>query len=118
MAKKRALPNGRLLWGGGGSRLWDRAGDEWQPTGDELDRVEAQHAVERPDVQVAMSVGTAPLRWLDGPARLDAWRNEILPNFHDVPGWKPPPGSPGQKPLHATVWKRGETELILITDLD
>lgn len=107
------------MWArGGGSRLWDRDGLEWTDSGAEVDRGEAERLLADPDVPAVLSMCTGPLRWLDGRDRLQVWRTEIAPNFHDVPGWKPPAGAPGQLPFHATVWKRGDELLLLITDFD
>jgi hypothetical protein len=64
--------------------------------------------VRNPDVPVVISAGACPLRWLDGEDRNTVWRREIAPNFHDSPGWKPPPGAPGQNPYHAPAWRRGK----------
>ncbi|HET9442327.1 MAG TPA: hypothetical protein VFO65_03320 [Acidimicrobiales bacterium] len=50
--------------------------------------------------------------------RMAVWRSEIAPNFHDVVGWKPPVGAPGQLQFHAMVWQRGDRRLLLITDFD
>ena len=110
--------NGRLLWSAGGRRLWDREGMEWESAGTEVDRVEAERILRSADVPVAVSVGSSTLRWLDGGERMSVWAIEIAPNFHDVAGWRPPVGAPGQLPFHATLWRRGEHRLLLITDHD
>jgi hypothetical protein len=88
----------------------------------------AFHSVEEPagapdplagaSIPVAVSWCTGPLRWLDGPERMTVWKPEIAPNFHDVAGWRPPPGTPGQLPLHAFLWRRPGEHMMLITDLD
>ncbi len=48
MAKKKhgdRVGSGRLMWAaGGGSRLWDREGLEWQDADKEVDRAEATDA--------------------------------------------------------------------------
>ena len=104
------------MWASAGNRLWDRDGLEWEDADAEVDRAEAERMLRSADVPVVVSMGTGPLRWLDGDERMSVWRNEIAPNFHDLPGWKPPPGAPGQLPFHATVWRRGDRRLLLITD--
>ena len=108
------------MWArGGGSRLWDRDGLEWTDSGEELDQAESERLLADLAVPAVMSMGAGPLRWLDGSERLHVWRTDIAPNFHDVSGWKPPPGAPGQKPFHVTMWKRdGGAVLLLITDFD
>lgn len=106
------------MWASTGSRLWDRAGVEWEDTGEELTRTDAEAMMNQPDVEVAISVGTASLSWLDGAERRRVWRDEVAPNFHDQPGWRPPPSAPGQLPYHATLWRNDDRRLVLITDFD
>ena len=105
------------MWAAAGSRLWDRDGLEWEP-GEEVGRSDAEAMARRADVPVVVSTGSRPLRWLDGADRMSVWRSEIDPNFHDAPGWTPPPGPPGQKPYHAMACRRGDRSLLLITDFD
>ncbi len=106
-------PNGRLDLHG----LWDRNGDLWL-MGEELDRTMATALVSDRAVLVVVSWCAEPLRWLEDREREGVWRNEILPNFHDEPGWRPPPGAPGQLPFHALVFRRGQRNLLLVTDYD
>ncbi len=108
------------MWAaGGGSRLWDREGFEWQDADKEVDHAEAERMLRSADVPVVISMGAGPLRWIDDVAeRVAVWRSEIAPNFHDVAGWKPPRGAPGQLQFHATVWQRGDRRLLLVTDFD
>lgn len=107
-------PNGRIDAHG----LWDRDGDLWTISEEELDRKAAGSLIGDPTVPVVVSWCAGPLRWLDGGERQEVWRDEILPNFHDEPGWRPPPGAPGQLPFHAEAWQQGTRRLLLITDRD
>jgi len=43
---------------------------EWRAAQSEIDSVEAEKAMRSVGVPVAISVGTAPLPWLDGDERL------------------------------------------------
>ena len=106
------------MWDGTGGRLWDRDGLEWENTGKELERIDAERLLAEPAVPAALSVGGRALRWLDGAERFATWIAEIAPNFHDVEDWKPPRGAPGQLPFRATVWTRDGQRLLLITDFD
>lgn len=117
MVDKRGPVGGRVVWSSAGRRLWDRDSVEWEDTGRELNRVEAERVLMAPGVEVAVSEGGGgPVRWLDGPERLRVWREEIAPNFHDQPGWRPPSGAPRAQPFHATVWRHRERWLLLLTD--
>jgi len=71
--------------------------------------MKAEAMIRAPDVLVVMSTGSRPLRWLDGDDRVTVWREEVTSNFHDTSGWKPPSSAPGQKPYHATAWRRTPT---------
>jgi hypothetical protein len=90
---------------------------EFERSEQELTR-KATAGLVRDPVEVAISRGAGPLRWIPPHERDDVWRMEIEPNFHDQPGWKPPPSAPGQLPFHAEVWSRGEKRVVLITDRD
>jgi hypothetical protein len=85
---------------------------------DELTRTQAADLVRDQQVQVAISLGAGPLRWLDSSERGAVWRQDIAPNFCDEPGWKPPANAPGQLPFHAELWRSGEQQVLLVTDRD
>jgi hypothetical protein len=109
--KKQPAPtNGRLSWDG---RLWDRKGDEWTNAHEEIERPEVEELLRRGNVEVAIAECGGPLRWLEEGERIDVWRREIAPDFHDVPNWKPPRDAPGQWPYSARIWRRGDATLIL-----
>lgn len=105
----------RLSWDG---RLWDRSGALFEIENDELTRNEASDLIEAPDVQVAIPWCSTGLRWIEEGERTQVWRKEISPNFHDTPGWKPPPTAKGQLPFHAELWRSNGQRLLLITDRD
>lgn len=117
MAKSKGKPSasGRLSWDG---RLWDPSGVLYEREVEELTRSEALALVRDPDIQVAVSHASRPLRWLgpDQPQRV--WREELAPNFQDEPNWKPPTDAPGQLPFHAELWKSGARRVVLLTDRD
>ncbi len=98
MAKSKGKPSGsgRLSWDG---RLWDPSGVLYEREVEELTRSEAFDLVRDPDIQVAVSHASRPLRWLAPDERQRVWREELAPNFHDEPKWKPPTGAPGQLPV-------------------
>ena len=91
---------------------------EFRRTEEELVRTAAADLVKDAIVEVAVSCGAGRLRWISLDERQDVWRSEIEPNFHDQPGWKPPPSAPGQLPFHAELWSSGEKQVVLITDRD
>jgi hypothetical protein len=117
MAKKKQTPSehGRLSWDG---RLWDRSGQVFECSEVELTRNEAEALLNASDVQVAISWCNTALRWLGPHERRRVWLNELAPNFHDTPGWKPPADAPGQLPFHAEIWRSGGKSVLLITDRD
>ena len=117
MAKKKhtSSEHGRLSWDG---RLWDRSGQVFERSEDELTRSEAEVLLNAPDVQVAISWCNTSLRWLSSDERRQVWLQELVPNFHDTPDWKPPPDAPGQLPFHAELWRSGGASVLLITDRD
>ncbi len=117
MAKSKGRPSGsgRLSWDG---RLWDPSGVLYKREVEELTRSEAFDLVRDPDIQVAVSHASRSLRWLPPDQRQRVWRDEVAPNFHDEPNWKPPIGAPGQLPFHAELWKSGAGRVVLLTDRD
>lgn len=112
---ERPPARGRLSWDG---RLWDRAGNLYEQSDDELSREVVSSLVGDDDVEVAVSVGGGPLRWVEFKQRRSVWTRELEPNFHDQPNWKAPQTAPGQLPFHAELWQRGERRVLLFTDRD
>ncbi|HEX7169036.1 MAG TPA: hypothetical protein VF230_18805 [Acidimicrobiales bacterium] len=106
---------GRLSWDG---RLCDPQGREYTREADDLDRDGARVLLGQRNVQVAISSGGRPLRWLAPGEREPMWRAEIAPNFHDEPGWRAPRDAPGQLPFHAELWRSGDESVLLLTDRD
>jgi hypothetical protein len=96
----------------------DPSGVLYEREVEELTRSEAFALVRDPDTQVAISHGSRPLRWLAPDERQTVWLEELAPNFHDEPNWKPPKGAPGQLPFHAELWKSGARRVVLVTDRD
>jgi hypothetical protein len=94
MAKIRRRPTerGRLSWDG---RLSDPAGVVYERHVEELTKGEALALLAEGDVQVAVSLASRPLRWLSTDERHTVWRQEVAPNFHDAPNWRPPRDAPG-----------------------
>jgi hypothetical protein len=114
-SKPRSTGRGRLSWDG---RLLNRSGVEFEKSVAELTRKAAEDLVHDPAVEVAISIGGAPLRWVSPRDRNAAWRSDIGPNFHDQPGWKPPPFARGQLPFHAELWSGDGKRVVLVTDRD
>ncbi len=106
---------GRLSWDG---RLWDPAGVLYQRTVDELPRSQALALLRDSKVQVAVSHASGPLRWIEHERRETIWSQELAPNFHDEPNWRPPRDAPGQLPFHAELRTSGERRVLLVTDRD
>lgn len=100
MAKKGGSRN-RVL----DDRLWDALGREWRRTNDELSREEIGRLLRRDDVQVGVHTSRSVLRWVAPKERQKTWAQEIEPNFHDRPDYRPPDGAPGQAsvPWHSVV---------------
>jgi len=92
-SKGKTSGTGRLSWDG---RLWDPSGVLYEREVEELTRSEALALVRDPDIQVAVSHASRPLRWLASDQRQTVWLEEVDPNFHDEPNWKPPTGAPGR----------------------
>ena len=117
MARSKGKPSasGRLSWDG---RLWDPSGVLYEREVEEVTRSEAFALVRDSDIQVAVSHASRPLRWLAPDQRQKGWSEELAPNFHDEPNWKPPTGAPGQLPFHAELWKSGARRVLLVTDRD
>ena len=114
-SKGKSSGSGRLSWDG---RLWDPSGVQYEREVEELTRSEVFDFVRDANIQVAISHGSRPLRWLAPDQRQRVWREELAPNFHDEPNWKPPTGAPGQLPFHAELWKSGARRVVLVTDRD
>jgi hypothetical protein len=116
-SKKRgeAPSRRRLSWDG---RLWDTHGLEYHQVEEELTREMVITLVTDKAVVMAISRGSGSLMWPAEADRQQVWREDIEPNFHDQPGWKPPRSAPGQLPFHAELWVAGARRLLLLTDRD
>ncbi len=113
--KQKRSSQGRLSWDG---RLWDPAGVLYERSVDELARTEALALLRDRNVQVAVAHASRPLRWIEHEGREAVWNQELAPNFHDQPNWRPPRDAPGQLPFHAELWTSGERRVLLLTDRD
>ncbi|HEX2849554.1 MAG TPA: hypothetical protein VHN98_03340, partial [Acidimicrobiales bacterium] len=94
---ERPPAGGRFVWSAGGAPS-DRDRLPWADRGRELNRLEAARLLSLPTVEVAVAGEGGTRRWLDGGERRRVWRDEIEPNFHDQPGWRPPPSAPRRRP--------------------
>jgi hypothetical protein len=101
-----------------GEHRQDASGVLYERDAEELTRSEALAVLSDPDIQIAISHASRPLRWLAADQRQRVWREELSPDFHDEPNWKPPTGALGQLPFHAELWKSGACRGVLLTDRD
>lgn len=102
----------------GNGRLWDPSGVLYEREVEELTTREAFALVRDSDIQAAVSHASRPLRWLAPHQRQTVLLEELAPNSHDEPNWKPPKGAPGQLPFHAELWRSGARRVVLVTDRD
>lgn len=124
VTKRRGQPKpsatGRLIWSSTGYRLLDQQGIELQPADGELTREDVQARLSDPSVRVVVYAGASALRWYSGDDSGRVWKDEIAPNFHDTPGWRPPPSARGQRPFHALRWTYPgrRADVLMFTDYD
>ena len=103
----------RWLWAAGGPRLFGPDGVEYH-LADALERVEVERLLSLCELDaVRIECGAGIADWVDAADAQRLWL-EVERDFHDVAGWRPPPGARGSLPYEAQLRRAGDGRHVIV----